>query len=117
MARKINRHAMLRKHKRKLKQKYGRGPMTAYRTNTRLHEDECRERYGEDRNVRTGGYTYWQTCYLTGPRQFAKRSTNRAIRAMYRDMMNLYAAEDAEEIQALRGADYEKIYDYDYTIW
>lgn len=115
--RRINRHAQMRKHKRKLKQKYGYGLYEGYKTNLKLHEDECRERWGDMRNARNGGYQYWQSYYLTGPRQYAKSCTNRVIRAMFRDMLNMLDKEDMDDIPAFRGADYEKIYDYDWTIW
>lgn len=115
--RRLNRHAMMRKHKRKMKQKYGRGLYEGYRTNLRMHEDWCRENYGNCRNARNGGYEYWQTYYLTGPRQYAKEQTNGVIRAFYRDLINSLDIEDLEDVQALTGSDYEKMYDYDWTIW
>lgn len=115
--RRLNRHAEKRRHKRKLKQRYGHGLYTRYRTNLRLHEDECREENIDNPNARNGGYEYWQAYYLTGPRQYAKFCTNRVIRAMYRDMIRRMAEEDMDEIPALKGSDYEKAYDYAWTIW
>ena len=117
MVRRLNRYAQKRKHKHELKKKYGHGLYNGYRTNLRLHEDECRERWGDMRNARNGGYQYWQLYYLTGPRRYAKFCTNRAIRAMYRDMLRNMSEEDMDEICALNGADYEKTFDYDWTIW
>lgn len=117
MRKRLNRHAEELRHKRKLKQKYGHGLYQGYRTNTHLHEDECRERYGDMRNARNGGYQYWQSYYLTGPRQYAKFCTNRAIRAMYRDLLRSICEEDLDDIQAFQGSDYEKAFDYDWTIW
>lgn len=117
MRRRLNRYAEKRRHKRKLKQKYGYGLYEGYHTNLCMHEQECRERWGDMRNARNGGYQYWQSYYLTGPRQYAKFCTNRAIRAMYRDMMRNLDAEDADDIPALTGADYEKIFDYEWCIW
>ena len=98
---------------------------TTYRTNLKLHESECRDMFGDWPNSRNGGYEYWQHCYITGPRTYAKSCTNRAIRAMYRDLLRGLDREcddDArelwgDEIQAMTGSDYEKIYDYDWTIW
>jgi len=113
----INRHAMMRKHKRHLKKKYGYGLYNGYRTNLRLHEDECRQNSKDWPNARNGGYEYWQTYYLTGPRQYAKSCTNRAIRAYYRDILRTLAEDELEDVQALCGSDYEKMYDYDWTIW
>ena len=117
MNRRLNRHAMVRKHKRKMKQRYGRGLYTNYRTNLRLHEDECCEKYADRQNIRNGGYEYWKTYYLTGPRRYAKSCTNRAIRSRYRDMLRTIAEDMLDEVQALCGSDYEKMYDYDWTIW
>lgn len=117
MAQRINRYALLREHKRQLKKKYGYGLYQGYRENTKLHEAECRERYGDRKNARNGGYEYWQSVYLTGPRQYAKDCTNSAIRAMYRNLLSSADEEALEDIQALTGADYEKIFDYMWTIW
>lgn len=114
---KLNRHAMMRKHKRNLKKKYGYGLYSGYRSNTKLHEEWCREKYGGCRNARNGGYEYWQNYYLTGPRQYAKDCTNRVIRAFYRDLINSLDADSLEDVQALTGSDYEKMYDYNWTIW
>ena len=115
--RKLNRHAQRRKHKRIMKQKYGRGLYTTYRTDLKRHEQECREQYGDCKNAKNGGYEYWRTYYLTGPRRYAKECTNSVIRAMYRNLLNNICEEDLDDIQALRGADYEKMYDYVWTIW
>ena len=117
MRRRTNRHAELRRHKRKMKQRYGHGLYTTYRTNLKLHEQECRDEYGDMPNARNGGYDYWKIYYLTGPRQYAKDCTNRVIRAMYRDLFRKMNKEDMDEIQAYHGADYEKAYDYAWTIW
>lgn len=115
--RKLNRHARMRKHKRNLKKKYSHGLYEGYRTNLKLHEDWCRENCGDRCNARNGGYEYWQNYYLTGPRQYAKDCTNRVIRAFYRDLFNKLDGDRLEDVQALTGSDYEKMYDYDYTIW
>lgn len=115
--RRLNRHAEKRKHKRRLKQRYGK-LYDNNATNLKLVEDRCREDPWLSRqDPRNGGYTYWHTYYLTGPRQYAKFCTNRAIRAMYRDMIRRLDEEAMEDIQAFRGADYEKAYDYAYTLW
>ena len=115
--RKLNRHAQKRKHKRIMKQKYGRGLYTSCRTNLKLHEQECREWNEDCPNARNGGYEYWQLYYLTGPRKYAKSCTNRVIRAMYRDMLNCFDGDCLDDIPALRGSDYEKLFDYNWTVW
>ena len=113
----LNRHALLRRHKRKLKERYGYGLYNGYVTNLKLHEDECREKYGNYRGSKNGGYEYWHHCYLSGSRGYAKSCTNRRIRAMYRDMLRSMDEETSEDIQPMRGADYEKAFDYDWVIW
>lgn len=101
-----------------MKQKYGRGSVySGYRSNIRMHEAECRDLYGDRPNARNGGYEYWQAYYLTGPRRYAKFCTNRVIRAMYRDMLRSIDPDDPGDIPAFRGSEYEKIFDYDWTIW
>lgn len=117
MRKRLNRYAEERRHKRKLKQKYGHGLYEGYRTNIRLHEDECRREYGDRKNARNGGYEYWQSYYLTGPRKYAKWCTNRVIRAMYRDLFRRIREDDLDDIVALHSGDYEKYFDYDWTIW
>lgn len=117
MSRRLNRYAEKRRHKMKLKKKYGHGLYEGYRTNLRRHEDECRECWGDTRNARNGGYQYWQAYYLTGPRQYAKTCTNRAIRARFRDLLRAMDEEFLEDVIAPHGADYEKEFDYDWCIW
>lgn len=117
MRRKLNRYAEKRRHKMKLKKKYGYGLYEGYRTNLRRHEDECRERWGDTRNARNGGYQYWQAYYLTGPRQYAKETTNSVIRAMFRGLLRNLSEDDMDEVPVFKGSDYEKTYDYDWTIW
>lgn len=87
-----------------------------HRTNIRLHEDECRREYGDWPNVRNGGYEYWQSFYLTGPRKYAKEATNGIIRARYRDILRRLDPEE-DDIQALRGSDYEKMFDFWWTLF
>ena len=117
MSHRMNRHAQMRRHKRKLKEKYGRGLYTGYRTNPKLMEEEYREKYVDMKNARNGGYEYWQSYYLTGPRKYAKETTNGVIRAMYRALLSVLDPDELEDVQALKGSDYEKTFDYDWTIW
>ena len=117
LAQRLNRHALMRKHKRNLKKKYGYGLYTGYRSNQKLMETEYREKYGDMKNARNGGYEYWQSYYLTGPRRYAKEATNSVIRAMYRALLNVTDPDALEEVQAFTGSDYEKVFDYDWTIW
>jgi len=114
----INRHAMMRKHKKHLKKKYGYGLWADdYYTNQKLHEQKCCQEGYWRRGKRNGGYEYWKTCYLSGVRRFAKNSTNRVIRAKYRDLLNGVDIENADDVQALTGSDYEKMFDYWWTVF
>ena len=117
----LNRYERLRKHKRRLKQRHARD---FGRWN--VHEDERKEResFEEDplwrwnRNRRNGGYEYWSHCYLSGCRRYAKSCTNRRIRAKYRRMLSGGAREEyLIDVVAPQGSDYEKEYDYLWTIW
>lgn len=114
----INRHAKMRKHKRYTKEKHS-DQMTGGRvSNLKLYADKCRDYWGDyhggDRN---GGYHYWETLYLTGSRKFAKQSTNRKIRAQYRSALSSADINDLVDVQALSGSDYEKAFDYAWTLW
>ena len=117
-----SRYGRKRRHKRILKERYVKrfGDQFA---NIRLFEDAAREKVmgkGEwwyrrhPYMKRNGGFTYWQQCYLSGPRTYAKRQTNRRIRNRYRGMI---ANMDPENIPAYRGSDHEKEYDYNWTVW
>ena len=88
-----------------------------YTTNLKKHEQECRDRNGDSRNTRNGGYEYWQLYYLTGPRKYAKDCTNSVIRAFYRNLLNTHDPDELDDAQALSGSDYEKMFDYNWTIW
>ena len=50
----------------------------------------------------------------TGRRQYAKKYSDRRIRQKYRQLIHNL---DPEDVTAPRGADYEKEYDYNWTIW
>ena len=120
---KTNRYANKRKHKRELEKKYAKG--YAYGSGqydvkflkqklvseANAEENEWWRRKHPPRN---NGWEYWRTYYMTGMRQYAKKYSDKKIRQKYRRM---FRKEDLEDIAALRGADYEKEYDYTWTIW
>ena len=76
-------------------------------------------------NERNGGYHYWESYPdISGRRSDAKRLTNSVIRRRYRDLLSGMSADDLElvaealeDVQAMRNADYEKIFDYWWWIW
>lgn len=111
-----NRYANKRKHKINMKRKYGYGLYEGYRSNIWLHENECKEKCMSP-HARNGGYEYWKAYYISGCRRYAKCCTNRAIRAYYRDQIRRLDRDGMEDVSALRGADYEKMYDYVNAIW
>ena len=117
-----NRHAAVRRHKLKQKRRYGIR-YNRYADNPNAFEEERRTEAENERgwyrryHPRNGGYEYWKEFYLTGPRQYAKSCTNGVIRARYRDLLRSLSEEDLEDIQALRGSDYEKMFDFWWTLW
>ena len=114
-----NRYANKRKHKRLQKKQFARR-YGRYGDNLNRLEEEYLENYTPwycRRTPPNNGYEYWQTLYLSGVRQYAKWCTNRAIRAYYRDMIRRLDEEGLEDLAGLTGSDYEKMYDYAYTIW
>lgn len=119
----INRYANKRKHKRRLKQRHA---MVCDGCRTNL--DLVRHRYQEDddfwwwaiHHPRNGGYEYWNQFARSGARRFAKDATNGVIRSRYRDVLrgiDPYNEDEIEDIQALRGSDYEKMFDFWWTLW
>ncbi len=57
---------------------------------------------------------YWKTYYLSGPRKFARDQTNSALRRKFRDE---FASDDYENMYAPQCAEYQKFFDYAYSIW
>ena len=119
----LNRYANKRRHKRKLKQRHA---MVCDGCRTNL--DLVRQRYQEDddfwwwavHHPRNGGYEYWNQFARSGARRFAKDATNGVIRSRYRDVLrgiDPYNEDEIEDIQALRGSDYEKMFDFWWTLW
>ena len=114
--RKLNRYARKRQHKlermKKHAVKFGKYDISADEQYCkRDHELYGGSKYSDGRNE---GYTYWDEYYLSGPRRFAKMCTNRKIRSMYRAKI---ARELLDEIVAYRGSDYEKEFDFWWTIY
>ena len=110
-------YARKRKHKRELEKKYAT-QYGNYSVNT-LREKLRREAHEDwwwlkKHPPRNDGWEYWRTYYLSGPRQFAKKYTDKRIRQKYRQQIK---KADHEDVMAPRGADYEKEFDYFYTIW
>lgn len=62
------------------------------------------------------GYTnkYWKDFYLSGSRQYAKEETNAKIRSFFRNKLN---GHDFEDLNAMSGSDYQKEYDFEWTLW
>ena len=123
MARRINRRARKLAHKRKMEQHYANiyhYGSTSPACVRRLREQLIREAEEDDsywrkkHPPRNRGWEYWKVYYLTGSRQYAKKYSDKRIRQKYRQMI---AHMDPEDVTAPRGADYEKEYDYAYTIW
>lgn len=112
----LNRYAKKLRHKYALKKdhavRFGRYS---------VKYDEQHERYWNDQfsgtkwyDDRNDGYQYWQRFYLSGSRKYAKDCTNSVIRSKYRALIS---NGELDEIIAPRGSDYEKEFDYLWTIY
>ena len=113
---KLNRYARKRQHKRELKRKHA---IAFQKYDIGVDEDYCRRSHEEFEGSkyddgRNGGYNYWNQFYLSGPRRYAKYCTNRKIRSMYRALLT---NEILSEIVAPQGSDYEKLFDFWWTIY
>lgn len=117
---KRNRYAMKRIHKRKLEERFAKRYM-ASPCNVRLLRDRLIREAEESESwwlvkhpPRNKGWEYWQAFDLSGRRGFAKKYSDKRIRQKYRQMIKKM---DLEDVTAPRGADYEKEFDYTWTIW
>ncbi len=119
----INRYANKRKHKCRLKQRHA-----MLYDGCRTNLDLVRQRYQDDNDwwwwqkhhPRNGGYEYWQQFARSGRRRYAKEMTNGVIRSRYRDILRDIDMDDEDaldEIQTLTGSDYEKMFDFWWTLW
>lgn len=116
----LNRYARKRAHKRILKKrhadKFGVFNSNIDRDKQQTDYFETLESNPNSKYIdhRNNGYTYWNQFYLSGRRGFAKRETNRRIRRKYRELI---ANEHPDNIPTPKGADYEKEFDYPWTVW
>ena len=117
---KRNRYDRKQQHKRELKKKHA---IQWDNFDVNIDEIIAREEYERDlesgislkwNDERNGGYNYWDNYYISGARKYAKDCTNRKIRSKYR---NLLANQEFEHIMTLSGSQYEKEFDYFWTIW
>lgn len=122
---KMNRYARKRRHKRNLEKRftnqyhYGRGSSPG---SVRVLRDKLMREAEENADSwwyrkhppRNKGWEYWQLCYLTEMRQYAKKYSDKRIRQKYRQMIKKM---DPEDVPAPKGADYEKEFDYNWVIW
>ncbi len=121
---KTNRYTRKRKHKQILEKQYanqyhyGRSSPCDVRLLrdklTREAEEEADSWWYRKHPPRNKGWEYWRIYYLTGMRQFAKKFSDKRIRQKYRQMIKKM---DPEDVTAPRGSDYEKEFDYNWTIW
>ena len=118
MVNRINRHAQKRKGIQIQKKRFCR--MVDRYGNPKVVEDDYANEDGwwwTRHHRRNRGFEYWQRCYLSGARRYAKESTNGVIRTKYRNLLRPQNISANDDTVALRGADYEKEYDYLWTIW
>ena len=95
------------------------------------YEQYLATRSDEERKYRTRAYKqgglpsceqYWSTCYVSGPRGYAKDMTSSILRSDWRNMKNaLLLLEDDEfddvDYSIGNNSDYQKHFDYTWTIW
>lgn len=114
-----SRYFQKREHKRKLKKKYA---VKYGWSNVRLLQDkeerdaeEYKDTYwGRKHPPRNNGWTYWRIWYISGRRGYAKKYSDKRIRQKYRQMVR---KQDPDDVTAPRGADYQKEYEYNWTVW
>lgn len=113
-------YAQKKHHKRVMKKQYAMkyGDITNIRLlRDKLERDaeEYRDSYWYRKHpARNNGWEYWRQWYISGRRRIAKKYTDKRIRQKYRQMIHRY---DPDDVTAPRGSDYEKEYDYAWTIW
>lgn len=116
----LNHYERKRQHKRELKKKHA---VRYSLFDPGFDERKTKEDFAKDledgyhwkwQDPRNDGYNYWFEFSLSGPRQYAKDCTNRRIRSKSKQLL---ANEEFENIMSLQGSDYEKEYDYWWTIY
>ena len=87
-------------------------------------DEEARE--WRPRGYKQGGLPaceqYWTTCYVSGPRGYAKDMTSSILRSNWRNMKSDLLLCDDEELDDIdysigNNSDYQKYFDYLWTIW
>ena len=95
------------------------------------YEQYLATRSDEEREYRTRAYKqgglpsceqYWSTCYVSGPRGFAKDMTSSILRSDWRNMKNALLLLEDEEFDDVdysigNNSDYQKHFDYAWAVW
>ena len=95
------------------------------------YEQYLATRNEDEREYRTRAYEqggvpaceqYWSTCYVSGPRSFAKDRTSSILRSDWRNMKNALLLLEDDEFDDIdysigNNSDYQKRFDYTWTIW
>lgn len=120
--RKVSRYHQMRKHKRDLKNRflnnhYGHHQGQSYADYlAHLDEDDLNYHYGG--NMLPCCLQYWSHYYLTERRQYAKKATSRAIRNYWRNELANFNGEDWDDFDSgMNNADYQKHFDYAWTVY
>ena len=116
-----NRRERKIRHKREMKKKfakgygYGSGQYDVRWLRDKLEREAQEDTWWRSRHPpRNSGWEYWKTYYLSGRRGYAKKYSDKRIRQKYRQIIKKY---DYEDVFVPNGSDYEKEYDYDWTVW
>ena len=109
--RRLNRYARMQKHKREMKNRFASSWFYGCEAPISWEEFlvwlESRRKMGDyDYDIE-----YWKTYYLTGPRSYAKQQTARKARRSFNQKV---AHVDWDDFFI---DDYEKSFDYAWTIW
>lgn len=118
----VNRWQRKRQHKHEMKKSHANH--NGY-FNQREYEQRMKEEYERDKDrfgclwrrwldPRNDGYKYWRRWYLSGNRKIARRSTERKIRQVFREMLHRM---DPEDVRGDSNSDYRKRHDFWWEIW
>lgn len=119
--RKVSRYYKMREHKRRMKDRFlknswGNKGLSYNEYLANLTEEELN--YHRGGNMMPCCLQYWTHYYFSEPRQYAKKSTSRAVRNYWRNELNGFDGEDWDDFDAgMNNNDYQKHFDYAWTVY
>lgn len=120
--RKVSRYYKMREHKRRMKDRFLKNPYSTSIGSSYedyiAHLDDYEKTHRWGGNMMPCAYQYWSHYYFSGPRQYAKKSTSRAVRNYWRNEINSFDGEDWDDFDAgMNNNDYQKHFDYAWTVY